>query len=123
MRSSEKQKKNTEFNEKLVGNAFSGGSCYSYRPCRAVNFLCHSQTKHTEITDRNEVKQTNPKKRTVVGHTHHNRKKRISVHKILYTVKPILEMTRRHGESMTVKESDESERKREKRHGHRKTRM
>lgn len=61
MRSNEKQKKNTEFNEKLVGNAFSGGSCYSYRPCRAVNFLCHSQTKHTEITDRNEVKQTNPK--------------------------------------------------------------
>lgn len=48
----------TAFNEKLVGNGFSGGSCYSYRSCRFVNFLCHTQTKRTDKSSQN-VRQRN----------------------------------------------------------------
>lgn len=100
--------------EKFVGNAFSGGSCYSYRPCRVVKFLCHSQIKHIQITDRCKVKQTKEKSRWSYPLYTKKIQKNTRVWDPIHTVKPILEMTRRYNRTWTVKESDERKRGREK---------
>lgn len=70
-----------------------------------VNFLCHTQTMHTQITDHNELKPTKNRRSYTPKEQEHTN---THTHQILYHtankahirsctwVKPILEMTRRH---------------------------
>ena len=78
----------------------------SYRQCRFVNFLCHTQTKHNierEITaSRATIHEMTMTTTTTaddrsVGHAHQN------IHKA------ILEMTRRHERMMKKKKTEPNE--------------